>query len=331
MYGTANKKMLNMLILDILKRYSDEEHHLTQQEVMKLLKREYGMECDRRSVKNNVEYLNELGYEIPYDDGYWLVTREFEDAELRVLIDSVLSSKSITNKQAKELISKLEKMSSRYFEPKVSHVCAAETTARTDNKQVLYTVSALNDAIEQKKKVHFKHGRYGTDMELHKRKADYIINPYQMIVANSRYYLLGNVDKYDDISYYRIDKILDLEILDERRKPQEQVKGLEHGLDLPKHMAEHVYMYCGPSSPIKLRCTKSTIDSLVDWFGKDIRILEQNDDRDEITVRIHCNENAMFYGALQYGAYVEVLEPKELRKDISKAVHEMCEKYDDLR
>ena len=85
MYGTANKKMLNMLILDILKRYSDEEHHLTQQEVMKLLKREYGMECDRRSVKNNVDYLNELGYEIPYDDGYWLVTREFEDAELRVL------------------------------------------------------------------------------------------------------------------------------------------------------------------------------------------------------------------------------------------------------
>ena len=152
MYGTANKKMLNMLILDILKRYSDEEHHLTQQEVMKLLKREYGMECDRRSVKNNVEYLNELGYEIPYDDGYWLVTREFEDAELRVLIDSVLSSKSITNKQAKELISKLEKMSSRYFEPKVSHICAAETTARTDNKQVLYTVSALRadlaEAIE---------------------------------------------------------------------------------------------------------------------------------------------------------------------------------------
>ena len=107
MYGTANKKMLNMLILDILKRYSDEEHHLTQQEVMKLLKREYGMECDRRSVKNNVEYLNELGYEIPYDDGYWLVTREFEDAELRVLIDSVLSSKSITNKQVLYTVSAL--------------------------------------------------------------------------------------------------------------------------------------------------------------------------------------------------------------------------------
>lgn len=107
MYGTANKKMLNMLILDILKRYSDEEHHLTQQEVMKLLKREYGMECDRRSVKNNVEYLNELGYEIPYDEGYWLVTREFEDAELRVLIDSVLSSKSITNKQVLYTVSAL--------------------------------------------------------------------------------------------------------------------------------------------------------------------------------------------------------------------------------
>ena len=78
MYATANKKMLNMLILDILKEHSDENHHLTQQQILRILKRDYGMECDRRSVKNNLEYLQEFGYEISMEKGYYLMEREFE-------------------------------------------------------------------------------------------------------------------------------------------------------------------------------------------------------------------------------------------------------------
>ena len=73
MYATANKKMLNMLILDILKEHSDENHHLTQQQILRILKRDYGMECDRRSVKNNLEYLQEFGYEISMEKGYYLI------------------------------------------------------------------------------------------------------------------------------------------------------------------------------------------------------------------------------------------------------------------
>ena len=92
MYATANKKMLNMLILDILKEYSDGEHRLSQQEIIRILNREYGMACDRRSVKNNVEYLKELGYDISMEKGYYLAEREFEDSELRLLIDAVLFS-----------------------------------------------------------------------------------------------------------------------------------------------------------------------------------------------------------------------------------------------
>ena len=108
MYATANKKMLNMLILDILKEHSDENHHLTQQQILRILKRDYGMECDRRSVKNNLEYLQEFGYEISMEKGYYLMEREFEDSELRFLIDAVLFSKGISGAQAKDLIEKLK-------------------------------------------------------------------------------------------------------------------------------------------------------------------------------------------------------------------------------
>ena len=115
MYATGNKKMLNMLILEILREYSDDDHHLTQQDIIRLLKKNYDMTCDRRSVKSNILSLKELGYEISMQDGYFLVEREFENAELRMLIDSVLFSKTISQSQAKRLIGKLKRFGNRYF------------------------------------------------------------------------------------------------------------------------------------------------------------------------------------------------------------------------
>ena len=325
MYGTGTKKMLMMMILEVLKKYSDEDHHLTQQEIMKLLKNEYGMSCDRRSVKANVESLIEMGYEIDMENGYALIGREFEDSELRMLIDSVLFSKNIPAKQARDLIGKLQGFGNKYFEAKVSHVASSSFFSRTDNKQVMYTVSTLNDAIDARKKVKFRYVSYGTDFKLHDRGRDYIVNPYQMIASNGHYYLLGNLDRFDDISYYKIDKIKDIEIFDEKVKPMKQIKGLENGLNLPKHMAEHMYLFCGESVPVKLKCSASFIDTLVDWFGKDITVLKE--ENGEITVRLVCNEYAMNYWALQYGPYVEVLEPKELRDQIRKDIKEMAKKY----
>ena len=152
MYGTGTKKMLMMMILDILKKYSDENHHLTQQEIMRLLKSEYGMACDRRSVKANVEALKEMDYDIVMENGYALVGREFDDAELRMLIDSVLFSKNITGTQSKRLIDKLKSFGNKYFEAKVSHVASSSYLSRTDNKQVLYTVGALMTLSTRKRR-----------------------------------------------------------------------------------------------------------------------------------------------------------------------------------
>ena len=153
MYATGNKKMLNMLILDILKEYSDQDHRLTQQEIIRLLKANYDMDCDRRSVKNNVLCLKELGYEISMEDGYYLMEREFDDAELRMLIDSVLFSKNLTQKQAKTLIEKLKGMGNRYFPVKVNHVSNLPELHHGDNKQLMYVLDIINDAISQKKKI----------------------------------------------------------------------------------------------------------------------------------------------------------------------------------
>lgn len=326
MYATGNKKMLNMLILEILKKYSDENHALTQQEIIRLLDKNYGMECDRRSVKNNVVYLKELGYDISMDKGYRLMEHEFDDAELRILIDSVLFSKSISSRQAKGLIEKIRSFGSNYFNAKVSHICNLPELHRTFNKQAMYSLDAINDAVANHRKISFVYNEIGTDFKLKaKREESYIVNPYQIVANNGRFYLVGNYDKYDNIAHFRIDRMTEVKMLEEKAKPLKKLPGYGRGFDLPKHMAEHIYMFSGPSEAITLKTTADMMTELVDWFGDDFSITSRKGD--EITVRLTCNENAMRFWALQYGAYVEVLKPESLRNQLRDDVNGMAEKY----
>lgn len=117
----------------------------------------------------------------------------------------------------------------------------------------------------------------------------------------------------------------DVRVLEEKAKPMKQIPELKDGLNLPKHMAEHMYMFSGESVPVKLDTTEDMMQELVDWFGTDFRVEKVGEGK--IRARIICNQQAMRYWALQYGPYVEVIEPKELRKQIQEDVKSMSQKY----
>ena len=326
MYAGGSKKLLPMLILEILKEHTDEQHRLTQQEIINNLWTQYGVKCDRRSVHNNLESLKDMGYDIFTSRKCYLAERDFDDAELRMLIDSVLFSKNLSKAQSKRLIEKLTGLGNKYFKDKIPHVSNLPALFHSDNKQVMITLNTLNDAIKAEKKVSFVYNTYGTDFKLHpKREEPYIVNPYQMVANNGRYYLIGNYDKYDNISHYRIDRITSVEILPDTVKPKSDVKDFTTDWTLPKHMAEHIYMFGGESVTVKIRAEKYLMDELIDWFGKDFRITEEDDEF--ITVILKCNVQAMKYWALQYGDSVEILEPDTLRKSVADIVRRMYAKY----
>ena len=191
----------------------------------------------------------------------------------------------------------------------------------------MINLDLIDEAIERKQKLSFIYNSYGTDRRMHpRRKEPYIYNPYQIVMSNGNFYLVGNYDKYDTISHFRIDKMTNMKILDEERKPAREVKGMEHGLDLPKHMAEHVYMFSGESVTVLLRTSQRSMDMLYDWFGKDFQIVEQYEDG-MMDVRLRCNLEAMEYWALQSGKYVTVLEPAELREKLRTDIAEMAARY----
>lgn len=337
MYTIPPKKMVTINILNILKKYSDINHRLTQQDIAEILKKEYYMEVDRKTIKRNLMNLLDLDCGIDYTeisrkDGKgndttictdWYIQREFTDSELRLLIDSVLFSKNIPYKQCKQLIEKLKGLSNVYFDKKVKHICNLPDN-QPRNKELFYTIDVIDEAISQNKKVAFMYNSYGSDKKLHpKRKKEYVMNPYQMVATNGKYYLICNYDKYDNLVNYRVDHITNIRILDETRKPLKELK--EGELNLPRHMAEHVYMYSGDSIRAKFKAKNYLIDQIVDWFGIDVKITPI--DNEECMAEVYVNKEAFFCWALQYSLHTEVIEPQDMRDRIAKAVYEVNKKY----
>ena len=321
-----NKRMVNLLILEILREETDPEHRITQQEIMRLLKVRYGVECDRRTVKSNIDYLKDCDYDIDTEGGYCLMSREFDDTELRMLIDSVLFSKLISESQVKALIKKLQNLSSRYFRAKVANISSLTELSHPDNKQILYSLDIIDDAIEDDRKIRVEMLHYDVDMMQHKSTTGpHVVSPYRTVANNGKYYLICWDEKYRNVCYLRIDRMADVAILEEKRKPLHSIPGYEKGLNLPKHMAEHVYMFSGEGVPIKLKTSRRYMDDLVDWFGRELVILQK--EGDEIVVRVKCNEQSMLYWALQYGRAVEILEPQSLRIHIRNILDDMVQRY----
>lgn len=152
-----------------------------------------------------------------------------------------------------------------------------------------------------------------------------LYNPYQIAADNGRFYLIGNVDRYGDVNHYRVDRMSQVEELKDPAKPMREVEGLENGLSLPKHMAEHLYMFSGPSVHAVLDVPESMMDELVDWFGRDFWIVQSNGDR--MRILVSANEEALFYWSLQYGPDVEVKSSEKLRTRLRSAAEKMAEKY----
>ncbi|MDD6598756.1 WYL domain-containing protein [Anaerovibrio sp.] len=326
----TDKKCLNILILEILKEYTDEEHCLTQQAILGILDSKYAMEYDRRTVKANIESLKDLGYAIQHtSSGYYLSEREFDDAELRMLIDSVLFNKSLSHTQADRLIKKLKQLGNAYFHGKVKHICHLHALQHNSNPQTMLNIDRISDAIAQNRQISFVYNSYDINLKLQPRKADnykYIVNPYYLVANNGRYYLIANHSRHDDISHYRVDKITNVYILDDTpARPLRTLPEYANGYDLPRHMAEHIYMFSGKSTYITMRIEPFMMDDIIDWFGKDFSILESNENH--ITIALHCNEEAMLYWALQYGKYVEILQPDSLREKLRSAAQNIYSKY----
>lgn len=331
MDNTGSKKVLILYIYEILKRYSDVNHPLTQNEIASLVRDVYGMSCDRKTVGRNINALIEAGIDIATFDenneGYYLREPLFTDSEVRMLIDSVLASRYISGKHTQELAVKLSQLATVYLTKRIPSISQADKWIHTDNPQVFLNIELLDEAIETHRKVRFVYNRYGLDLKLHPRHDyKYEVDPYQIVCSNGRYYLVGNYDKHDGITNFRLDLITDVEVLDVKAIPFEELPYKNNTLNIAEYSKHAVNMYDGKRVAAIIKIKEERIGDVIDWFGKDIAVLPEGEDG-YIHVRVTGSDNGIRMWALQYVRLVEVLSPANLREAIRQDVAKIAEKY----
>ena len=319
------KKLALIRILQILNKHSDSEHPLKHDKIIELLNAEYGLIIERKAIGRNISLLNEAGYEIETTKkGSYLVERTFDDSELKLLIDGVLSSNHITPKQSKELIEKLCKQSNKYFKKRVKNIYSINDWNKTENVTVFYNIEIIDEAITTEKQIKFDYNKYGEDKKMH-RSAIHTVSPYQMILHNQRYYLMGYNEKWQHIQYYRMDRITNIELTKTCRTPLKNISGYENGIDYKRFSSAMPYMFFDEPKPIEFIAESWAIDQIIDWFGKDILITKTENNR--FLIKLTASVNAMENWAMQYLNAVEILSPLELRDRIKNNILTATEKY----
>jgi len=349
MYTIQPKKIIILNILDILNKYTDAEHTLSQTEIREKLESEYSMKVERKAIKRNLMDLIDFGCQIEYNEtprtklnpqtgeyeennllSDFYIEHDFDNSELRLLIDSIIFSNHIPQGDKKRLIEKLEGLSNVYFKSRMKHVTTAKSR-NTATNMLFYTIDILDEAISSGKQVKFHYDEYSTDKKLHHRKndegevRDYIINPYQIAAQGGKYYLICNYDKYDDLANYRLDRISDIKILDSNAKPITSLPGLENGFDLSKYMNEHIYMFADKTIKAKFIATKGVLNDVMDYFGEEAQISDVKNDSFTVTVRISELDMQLF--AMQFATEVTVLEPAKLAAKCKDSIIKAAERY----
>ncbi len=350
MPAESGKKAIILYILQILRKYTDENHTMTQQQIAERLRSEYGLEVNRSTVKRNLTDLIDAGYEIQYAEVVRSYTdkktgekeenviytdlyyeHDFTESELHMLIDGLLFSRSVPHKQRKTLIDKLGKLSSAYFSQRMNHVhCMSADSPQ--NPELFYTIDTLDEAIASGKQVRITYGYYGTDLKLHKAMNEdgtekrQTLNPYQMVASEGRYYLICNNDRHDNVANYRIDRIMNIEPLETPAKPMRQVTGLENGLNLQDYVYQNLNMFSGKAEDVEFIIPAGSVSLVIDFFGKHVSFCEQADGN--ISCRLKVSREAMKRWAAQYGSIARVVSPPELVEEIRAEIRKAAENYE---
>lgn len=326
-----NKKSSILLVLKVLEEYTDEEHYLTQQEIADKIYQVYDIELERKSVGSSLSMLKELDYDIDKGpkSGFALLSRTFDQTEASYLIDAIFSSRSIDGRQAKKIANQVSSCFSKYQRKDYSYIYKSSEINRTDNKQVLYNIFVIHEAMKQGKRVGFQYLAYDAEGNQTVRRDGYefIVSPYYLINNFGRYYLLCNYrEKYRALQTFRIDYMVNIQIKDDW--PIKNMKDLEEGpkdFSISKYLNDHIYMFGGDVIEAELELDGDWGILIVkDWFGENAKLSHKDG---KAYIKVKCNEMALYYWIMQYSDCVKVISPASLVEKTKEGLQKALERY----
>ena len=307
---TTGQKLKLLYLMKIFLSHSDESHMLTVNEIISKLS-EYDIKAERKTVYDDIETLRQFGIDIVMEKakayGYYVAGRDFELPELKLLADAVQSSKFITEKKSRELIKKLEGLVSVYDAGTLKRQVYIQNRVKNMNESIYYSVDTMHEAIAEGRKISFKYFDYSIAKERVYRRdgAVYVVDPIALTWNDENYYLIAHSHDREGLSHYRVDRMNNVSILDEKR--DKDVKGI----NLAEYSKKIFGMFGGEETNVLLRVSNQLASAVIDRFGGDVMMIA--DGEDHFTVSIRVIPSPIFYGWLfQFGELCTVLSPQKV-------------------
>jgi len=308
--GTGKLRLL--YIYKLLLEETDENHTLSTAQLQKALRERWGMEAHRITVGDDIQLLQMMGVEIgkieSTQNKYWMMSRPLEHAELKVLTDAVASSKVITKKKSKELMERLASLGSPYKKDELVRNISPEERIKAKNESILYNVDAINDAINEGRKVSFKYFRYGANKRKQLRNGGdpYIFSPWALVWNGDYYYAVGWSDKHGGIGSFRVDRMSSVpEMLSEAAEP------MPKKFRVSDYIRSNYHMSGGGARQVDLLCAEDTMDTIIDRFGYDVDTELQDDGSFIAHVEVAVN-NVFFGWIFGFGGKVKIAGPEDV-------------------
>ena len=312
----------------ILHRQTDEDHPLSMAEILRILEEEYGIQAERKSIYRDLDTLREFGMDIERTStrtpGYYMASRTLELTELKLLVDAVQSSKFITHKKSAELIRKLESMASVHEARKLSRQVFVAGRVKTMNESIYYTVDHLHRAMQENHTITFQYFSWNMKKEKVLRHGGkiYHVSPWALTWEDENYYLLAYDDEADAVKYFRVDKILHVNVTDQPRLGGARFADF----DTAEFSKKVFGMYGGEEQLVVLRCRADLAGAILDQFGTDVSI---RCGEDSFTVAVRVIVSPQFLGWIAaFGDGIVIESPADVRKKMENLLKRAAAAYE---
>ena len=324
----TNQKLKLYYLSRIMTEQTDDEHTLTMSQIQDQLMK-YGISADRKSLYDDFEALRVLGIDVIGEkDGrsfvYHVGEKQFEIAELKLLVDAIQSSKFITEKKSNELIKKLTGLASVYEAMQLKRQVVVQGRIKTMNESIYYIVDDIHNAISNNRKIRFDYLRWNLQKKMESRKDKlYEVSPWALTWDDENYYLVGFDSNDNKIKHYRVDKMRGIEITDTRRDGKEYFDKL----DMAAYTKMNFGMFGGEQIRVKLEFENNMVGVLLDRFGKDISILPAGKDGwSETSVDVALSDQFLGW-IFSLGSSVKITGPEEVVSKFTGELKNLTDLY----
>lgn len=325
---SENQKQKLLQIAKYLMEHTDGNHAVSTPQLIAYLN-SIGIKAERKSIYNDIDTLNDFGMDIIRSDehrgGYMLASRQFELAEVKLLVDLVQSSKFITEKKSRELIGKLETLVSKYDAKVMGRQVEIIGRSKTNNENIYYNVDLVHTAISQNVKIRFQYFDWDIYKKMQPRHngAFYEVSPWKLTWDDENYYLIAFDEKAGLMKHYRVDKMLNVSITENPR----QGKAIFDEMDMVEYDKKTFGMFAGEDKTVRLLCHKSMAGIMVDKFGTEVAIRPEGEN--QIIVRIDVAVSPQFFGWLTgLGDRVQIISPDEVREEYKVYIANILSHYE---